>query len=377
MTTEIKRIRRCNHCGVVLQREDKTKKGYISVEYDNIPLDQIVYCDDCFHKMQVNIGGASQTVSQDVLTILRDAVATDALIVYVIDLFLHNGSLKKDLIKRIKHNKVLVIGSKRDLLPEKAEDKKIKQFIEDAFVEAGVKPVDIVLVSASKNYQIDLLKEKVAEHRQKHDVYVIGSSLSGKSTIVDRLLMNYENKTRKQVRSEYYPNTNSLVLHIPLDKSSSLYQLPGFELDDTAIGLVEKNLWKYIIPKKEIKARKFKLSEGETIVVGGLGAISVDEGKTADVEAYFSEAVELKKMASKNTDLFFKTNLVRKELRPVSELITSFINFDLYEIVLPTDGVKYDIGVKGLGWFSVKANGQRVRCLVPRKTAIREAKSKI
>ena len=375
--TDMKRIRRCNHCGVVLQRNDKDKKGYISIEYEKMPLDQIIYCDDCFNMMQVNIGEASQTVSNDVLTILRDAVATDALIVYVIDLFLHNGSLKAELLKRIRHNKVLVIGSKRDLLPEKANDEKIKEFINKAFEDAGVKPVDIVLVSASKNYQIDLLKEKINEHRQKHDVYVIGSSLSGKTTIIDKLLMNFENKTKKQIRSEIYPTTNSLVLHIPLDRSSSLYQLPGFELDDTAIGLVEKNLWKYIIPKKEIKPRKFKVSEGETIVVGGLGAISVDEGKTADVTAYFAETVELKKMASKNTDSFFKTNLVRKDLRPVSELITSFINFDLYEIVLPTDGEKYDIGVKGLGWFAIKASGQRIRCLVPRKTAIREAKSKI
>lgn len=374
---EIKRIRRCNHCGVVLQRVDKDRKGYISVPYEHMPLDQIVYCDDCYHKMQVNIGGASQKVSEDVLTILRDAVATDALIVYVVDLFLANGSLKKELIDRIKRNKVLVIGSKRDLLPQKADDEKIKQFIFTAFEEAGVKPIDVVLVSASKNYQIDLLKETISKHREKHDVYVIGSSLSGKTTIIDKLLMNYENKTRKQIRSEHYPNTNSLVLHIPLDKSSSLYQLPGFELDDTAIGLVEKNLWKYIIPKKEIKARKFRLSEGETIVVGGLGAVSVDEGKTAEVHAYFSDAVELKKMASKNTDLFFKTNLVRKELRPVSEIITSFINFDLYEIILPTNNESYDIGVKGLGWFSFKANGQRVRCLVPRGAAIRESKSKI
>lgn len=375
--TNMKRIRRCNHCGVVLQRDDKEKKGYISIEYEKMPLDQIVYCDDCFNMMQVNIGEASQTVSNDVLTILRDAVATDALIVYVIDLFLHNGSLKAELIKRIRHNKVLVIGSKRDLLPEKASDEKIKEFIYTAFKNAGVEPVDVILVSASKNYQIDLLKEKINECRQKHDVYVIGSSLSGKTTIIDKLLMNFENKTKKQISSELYPNTNSLVLHIPLDKSSSLYQLPGFELDDTAIGLVEKNLWKYIIPKKEIKPRKFKVSEGETIVVGGLGAISVDEGKNADITAYFAETVELKKMASKNTDSFFKTNLVRKDLRPVSELITSFINFDLYEIVLPTDGEKYDIGVKGLGWFAIKANGQRIRCLVPRKTAIREAKSKI
>lgn len=375
--TDMKRIRRCNHCGVVLQRNDKEKKGYISIEYEKIPLDQLVYCDDCFNMMQVNIGEASQTVSNDVLTILRDAVATDALIVYVIDLFLHNGSLKAELIKRIRHNKVLVIGSKRDLLPEKASDEKIKEYIYSAFKDAGVEPVDVILVSASKNYQIDLLKEKINEFRQKHDVYVIGSSLSGKTTIIDKLLMNFENKTKKQIRTELYPKTNSLVLHIPLDKSSSLYQLPGFELDDTAIGLVEKNLWKYIIPKKEIKPRKFKVSEGETIVVGGLGAISVDEGKNADITAYFAETVELKKMASKNTDSFFKTNLVRKDLRPVSELITSFINFDLYEIVLPTDGEKYDIGVKGLGWFAVKANGQRIRCLVPRKTAIREAKSKI
>ena len=374
---ELKKIKRCSHCGAVLQSTDKNKKGYISIDFESYPLESILYCDTCIEHMRINADNVSQNVSKDVLYILRDAIATDALIVYVIDLFLFNGSLKKELIHKIKRNDVLVIGSKRDLLPEKADDEQIKQFIKDAFVEAGVEPVDIVLVSASKNYQTDLLKETIAKCRKKHDVYMIGSTLSGKSTLIDKILMNYENKTRKQIHSEIYPNTNSKVMHIPLDNSSSLYELPGLELDDTVIGLVEKNLWKYIIPKKEIKPRKFRLSEGESIVVGGLGAISMQEGKTTDTTAWFAETVEIKKMSSKSTELFFKTNLVRKELRPVSEVITSFKNFDLYEIVMPEDNEMHDIGVKGLGWFSFKGLGQRIRCLLPRGAAVRESKNKI
>lgn len=374
---ELKKIKRCAHCGVVLQNKNKEKRGYIGIDFENYPQESILYCDNCFNQMQINAVNVSQSVSQDVLYILRDAIATDALIVYVVDLFLHNGSLKKELINKIKRNDILVIGSKRDLLPEKASDETIAKFIKDAFVEAGVEPVDVLLVSASKNYQIDLLKEEIKKYRKKHDVYVIGSSLSGKSTMIDKLLMNYENKTRKPIHSEIYPGTNSKVMHIPLDNSTSLYELPGLELDDTVIGIVEKNLWKYIIPKKEIKARKIRLSEKETIVVGGLGAISLEEGKTTEMSAYFSEAVEIKKMASKSTDLFFRTNLVRRDLRPVSELITSFMNFDLYEITMPDDNLRHDIGVKGLGFFSFKGQGQTFRCLLPRGAAVRESLSKI
>ena len=375
--TQLKKIRRCSHCGAVLQTKIKDKQGYIGIDFETYPQESILYCDNCYNKLKINAGIVSQNVSEDVLSILRDAIATDALIVYVVDLFLFNGSLKSELIKKIKRNDVLVIGSKRDLLPEKAKDETIAEFLRQAFVEAGLEPVDVVLVSASKNYQIDLLKQTISKYRKRHDVYVVGSTLSGKSTIIDKLLMNYENKTRKPIHSEIYPGTNSKVIHIPLDNSTSLYELPGLELDDTVIGIVEKNLWKYIIPKKEIKPRKFRLSEKESIVVGGLGAISLEEGRPTEAIAYFSEAVEIKKMASKSTDLFFKTNLVRRELRPVSEIITSFMSFDLYEIVMPDDDKRHDIGVKGLGWFSIKGQGQKIRCLLPKGAAIRESLSKI
>ena len=54
-----------------------------------------------------------QEVDQEVLKILDDAVATDAYIVWVVDLFSFNGTLNKEIASKVKKLKVTVLGTKR------------------------------------------------------------------------------------------------------------------------------------------------------------------------------------------------------------------------------------------------------------------------
>lgn len=375
---KIRRVLRCNHCGAVLQADNPEEEGYIRRDVFEYTGDRILYCDKCYDLKMINIEKHTGETNHTVCTILRDAEATDSLVVYVIDAIAFNGTLKPDLVEKLKRVNVLVIVNKCDLLPEKAKEEHIKDAVNAHFEEYGIKPVDVLLISANKNYRIEELKEKLEQYRNKRDIYMIGSVISGKTTIIDKLLMNYNNKTNRKIEQVAFPGTKSNVLVIPIDNSSNLYELPGLELNDSVLGIVEKSVVnKYIIAKKSIKERKFRLGEDDSLVIGGLAVYTNKSEQPIELKACFSENVELKKVGKKGLTLFFKTNLIKRELRPISENLQQFENFDLFQIETDNSGEEHEIAIKGLGWVDYKAQGNIINVLTPRGAGVKEGKSRI
>ena len=115
------RVLRCYHCGSVLQTKDPKQKGYISVESvgGDLTTNRILYCDRCFDVIRsFNNSALDLQIDQDILRILDDAIATDALVILVIDLFAFNGALNPEIAKKVKKLKVVVVGNKVDLYLE-------------------------------------------------------------------------------------------------------------------------------------------------------------------------------------------------------------------------------------------------------------------
>lgn len=374
----LSRVLRCNRCGKVLQCDNPNKDGYIREDVFKYHGDRILYCEKCYEEKMINASMLVSGINESVFHILEDAVASDALVIYVIDLTAFNGVIKNELIKKLKKINVLVIANKRDLLPEKVKEETIKDFVMERFKVSGITPKDMIVVSASKGYKIDQLKASMEELRNKRDVYMIGSEICGKTTIINKLLMNYENKTRRTIQRITYPGTNLRILSIPLDNSSNLYELPGFNLNDSVLGIVEKQLAnKYIIPKEPFKPRKFKLGKDESLIVGGLAAFTNKSNNNFEIQAYFSNQIELKKVSESKLEMFIKTNLIKRELRPVSDRLQTFENFDLYQYDLDVDDNKHEIGIKGLGWISFKPKGQKIYVMLPRNAHLMEGKSRV
>ena len=143
-----KRVLRCYHCGAILQCENPNEKGYIIPESLNraTPI-QIIYCDKCFETMKAfNNSQLNQDVDQEVLKILDDAYATDAYILWVVDLFSFNGTLNKEIANKVKKLSVSVIGTKRDLFPQSVKDESLIAYINERFNEYGIKPLSVRLM---------------------------------------------------------------------------------------------------------------------------------------------------------------------------------------------------------------------------------------
>ena len=374
-----KRVLRCYHCGAILQCENPNEKGYIIPESLNraTPI-QIIYCDKCFETMKAfNNSQLDQNVDQEVLKILDDAFATDAYIIWVVDLFSFNGTLNKEIADKVKKLNVTVIGTKRDLFPQNVKDESLINYITERFNEFGIKPLSVRLMGAANKINPKEYIDAMNVARKGHDVYMIGNLTSGKTSIINRALKGFENKTTRQIKTIKYPGTHVDVLEIPLSRSSFFYELPGISQTTSAVGKLEKDVMKQIVPKKDVKMVQRSMAPGDALMVGSLAAFEVLKGKSTNYRFYAAEGVETRKVSSKHLDESISENNVRRSVRPVSERLVSFLDYDMFEYAMENDKKWHDIAIEGLGWLSFVAQGQIIRVRFPKGVAIKESQAKI
>ena len=377
---KVRRVLRCYNCGAVLQSKSKNEKGFIPVELlDGYKGDgQVLYCQKCFDIMKgINTGALEQNIDKATTKILDDAVATDAYIVWVVDLFAFNGTLNPEIVKKIKSLKVAVIGTHRDLFSNLIKDAALITFLQERFEECGISPDSITILGNEDDIDIKALMEKYDAARKAHDIYIIGSRSSGKTSLINKLLKHYENKTKWPIKTENYRGTSVKVMSIPLTNSSFIYELPGFSLATSVVGKVEKDVQKLIIPRRKIETHYRTLAKGDALVAGSLAYFELFSGKPTAIKFYCAEGVEIKKIAASKVDEFLEENIRKRSLRPVSERITSFRDYDFFEYTMENDGKVHDISVEGLGWISFVAKGQVVRVMFPKGSALKESLGKL
>lgn len=373
------RVLRCYHCGAILQCENENEKGYIIPEslHRATPI-QIIYCDRCFETMKAfNNSELEQKVDQEVLKILDDAYATDALIIWVVDLFSFNGTLNSEIAKKVKKLNVIVVGNKRDLFPANVKEESLVEYLVETFNAYGIKPKSVRLLGAANKIDSKELIDSMNAARKGHDVYMIGNSTSGKTSIINRAMKGFENKTSRQIKTITYPGTSVNVLEIPLSRSSFFYELPGISQTTSATGKLEKDVIRQIVPKKAVKVVTRSMSAGDALMVGSLAAFEVIKGKATNYRFYSAEGVETRKVQSKKLDDYINENNIRRFARPVSERLVSFLDYDMFEYAMENDKKWHDIAIEGLGWLSFIAQGQMIRVRLPKGVALKESIAKI
>lgn len=376
-----KRVLRCHRCGKILQSVNPKIVGYtnpkILEEGEKNP-SMIIYCDECHDALiEINNSKLNEEVDEQIIKILDDAVASDGVIIWVVDLFSFNGVVKERLANKVKKLDVHVVGTKRDLFPKTIKDSVFVQYLKERFNELGIDPVTITVLGNENPERYAELIERMQKARQAHDVYMIGASTSGKTSLINRCLKHYQNKTKRPIRTITYPKTDCKVLEIPLSNSTFLYELPGISNDTSVVGKVEKDVQRILIPKKGIQTPNFLVDDKSSIVIGGLGVFSFISCKPTKVKLYVADEVEFKKIQSTKVRDFMINNLHKRSLRPVSERYDNFQLYDIFQYTMEDDGLSHDISIEGLGWISFIAKGQVIRVILPKGTAVKESLSKV
>ena len=148
---KLRRVRRCHHCGVILQSDNPKQVGYISKETVELTTnknnDPILYCNSCYEKIrEMNSSKLTEEVDKDILKILDDAVASDGVILWAVDLFSFNGTIKESLAKKVKKLDVYVIGTKRDLFPKTIKDETLSRYLVERFKDVGITPKSVTIL---------------------------------------------------------------------------------------------------------------------------------------------------------------------------------------------------------------------------------------
>jgi len=254
-----------------------------------------VYCQRCFRLRHYNEITDVQLTDDDFLKLLHEVGDSDALVVNVIDIFDFNGSVIPGLPRFVSGNDVLLVGNKKDILPKSVKPGKISQWLMERAHEEGLRPVDVVLTSAQNKHAIKEVIDKIEHYRKGRDVYVVGVTNVGKSTLINAIIQD-------------------------------------------------------VSPKKEIKPKTYQLNPEQTLFLGGLGRFDFIAGEKQGFTAFFDNELKLHRTKLEGASAFYEKHLGTLLTPPNSKEKEDFPKLVQHVFTIKD---KTDLVISGLGWIRV------------------------
>lgn len=281
---------KCKGCGVKLQDNDEKNIGYTKNINNEL-------CERCFRIRNYNDYKLVIKDNNDYINILKNINQND-LVILVIDLF--NIKNIEEISKYIK-NKILLVLTKRDILPKSCYDEKLLKY----FDNYNLNIVDKVIISSKKNYNFDLLFDKINKHKTSNNVYVIGFTNSGKSTMINKIIYNYSSIST-QITTSNLPSTTIDSISVKINDTLTLIDTPGLLDNGDIINYIDSNTLKKIIPNTEIKPITYQVKNKQIISIDELFEISLSNN---NITIYASNNLKINRYYKKQKT----SNLIKKE----------------------------------------------------------------
>ncbi|KAF1302845.1 ribosome biogenesis GTPase YqeH [Candidatus Enterococcus willemsii] len=344
----------CIGCGVTIQTEDKDALGYTpkAALEKGIETEE-VYCQRCFRLRHYNDIQDVSLTDDDFLRLLNGLGQEEALIVNVVDIFDFNGSLIPGLHRFVGNNPVLLVGNKVDILPKSLKKSKLTQWMRERAHEAGLRPVDILLTSAKKSGEMEDLLALIEKYREGRDVYVVGVTNVGKSTLINQIIRHTAG-VQELITTSRFPGTTLDKIEIPLEDGHYLIDTPGIIHRHQMAHYLGKKDLKIIAPQKEIKPKSYQLNPEQTLFLGGLARFDFIQGERSSFIAYVSNDVDIHRTKLEKADAFYEKHVGGLLQPPRPNETTEFPEFVRFEFSIKE---KTDIVFAGLGWITVTKPG--------------------
>ncbi len=312
--------KKCLGCGVLLQDENILMPGYTT----NLEND---FCQRCF---RIKNYGEYQLVTNnnvEYMKMLEAVGKTNDLVLYITDLI--NLEKDFDVIRNIIPNKMILVLNKRDVLPKSVKEEKLVDYFKnyDIFFD------EIIPVSTINNYNMDYLLKRIKYYQTSKNVYVVGRTNAGKSSVINNIIRNYS-ENADSLTSSPLPSTTLNTLSIVVNDYLTLIDTPGLIDSGSIINNLPIELVKKISPKKEIKPRIYQLRAGQGIIINDLIRIDYLEGIRNSFAVFVSNELKIERININNTKL-------------------TDLNKSTYD-------VKYDndLVVSGLGFVKISSKGK-------------------
>lgn len=295
-------MNKCLGCGSILQDKEPDKLGYTSNINSNL-------CERCF---RIKNYGDYKVVNKDnneFIDILKQIDKTNDIVVLVIDIFSLNQDFQ--LFKKYLHNDIIVVLTKRDLLPDFYEQK-VLDYIDKYELNATYK----IMVSSKNNYNFDELYNKLKQYKK---AYVVGYTNAGKSTLINKLVYNYGDKS-SVITTSILPSTTLDMIEIKLD-NLTLIDTPGILENDSILNYVDTKTLKDITPNKKIKPITYQVKGKQIITISNLvklevidNDITIFTSNKLDINRYYDDKKVLENLTLHNIEVDNNSDIVIKGL---------------------------------------------------------------
>ncbi len=346
----------CMGCGVTLQNEDKNQIGYI-------PKEDAKYCQRCFRIMHYDDVVISLQQGIDSDAVLQKVAKMDALVLWVVDLFDFEANIIKGINRHLVGKDIVLVVTKRDLLPHTMGNEKLSKFILGRLKDRGIQVRGLVICSDlvqnaanPENYSIAEVKRAIRVFRDGRDVVVIGMANAGKSTLLNAFLH------RDQLTVSRHPGTTVDFnrLHVG---DYAIYDTPGLTRDYSLLTHIDESLLKKVIPTKELKPMQFQLVKNQSIAVEGFVRLDLEGCNKVTCVCYFAPSLQIHRSKMENADTLWNTHLGKQMLS--TTLDKAFKDMRVYQSKKDWD--KMDVVIHGLGFFCISGDVKNIKVYVNEK----------
>ena len=350
-------IEKCLGCGAIIQTEKPNEKGYIEKEV-YLKHQENFYCKRCFELRHYNRNYEYPFNSEDYHKNLEKIKQDKGLIVYVIDLFDLEGSLINNINQIFNTKKILIVLNKVDLYLNSLNINKIETYVRQYLKARNVSYLDLVIISSFKNSHIAGLITKIKEYKENRNVYFVGMTNVGKSSIINQIINHFTRNTDLITVSNTM-NTTVDNIKIPFDDQTFLVDTPGLVNPKHLMMFIDKKTLDIITPRSFIRPKTFQLNPEQSLFIAGFLRIDFISGSKSSFVTNFRNDLLIHRTKLENADVFYQEHLddilhipnseERKRLGGNKQIK---VDFDLNE--------KKDIVISGLGFVSVYGYGQLV-----------------
>ncbi|MGN1277068.1 MAG: ribosome biogenesis GTPase YqeH [Floccifex sp.] len=337
----------CKGCGVALQNERPKEIGYV-------PSLDAIYCQRCF-KIR-NYGDVLISMQQGIESAqtFNKINEIDAVVFWIVDLFAFESSLISKINQKLPNKDIILVLTKRDLLPKTLTVEKISAFVQNRLQEENIVVKDILLSSSlikendNARESIEFIEQAIDYYRNGRDVVFMGVANVGKSTILNHLNQN------KVLTTSCNPGTTLDLIPIVQD-GYTIYDTPGIENSHSVLTYLSSKDLKTVIPNKTIRPFVSQIYEDQSFAAAGLARLDIKVNGKASVVAYFSRSISIHRGKLEKADALWQNHL-NEMLSPC--LDTSLLTMHTYHSKMK--GNKMDIVIHGIGWFCVSGDIQEV-----------------
>lgn len=360
--SETQRPVKCSGCGIKLQTTDRETPGFIPESaFDRDP----VICQRCFRIKNYNEASSVSVDQDEFLRLLSGVGEKSALVIHIVDLFDFEGSLISGLQRFVGNNPVILAVNKCDLLPKVTNWNKVRNWVQQRCKEHGLRTAEIVLCSAKKNQGFDRLLDTVSSLRGQRDVYVVGATNVGKSTLINRLISDYSDLDQELTTSRY-PGTTLDTVKIPLDDGHYIIDTPGIVYPWRYSELVNRRDLDAVMPVNPLKPAAYQLNEGQTLFFGGLGRFDFVQGVHQSFTCFISGTLKIHRTKLERADELYSNHRGVMLSPPAADIMDELPQWQRHEFRIPR-GSRSDIFISGLGWIKVNStDGAVIAVHVPR-----------